>query len=176
MRQLPLILTAMLSMSAHAQDAVDPDPALAESVEQLRYAVGDWEVVTEFLDGDGGIVRSVPGSYRFSWVIEDRVVSGISELPSLGMRSALLFYVNEREKKIEMISVGRDGFLWIMNGPLGGETRYSQSFDAADGGRGQLRFTRYDVTPDRFESRMEISTDGGNTWVPGNHQVFERRR
>ena len=39
----------------------------------------------------------------------------------------------------------------------------------------RLRFTRYNVTPDRFESRMDYSTDGGATWTQGNHQVFVRR-
>jgi hypothetical protein len=38
----------------------------------------------------------------------------------------------------------------------------------------QLRFTRFNVTDDRFESRMEVSTDGGSSWRPGNHQVFKR--
>ena len=43
-----------------------------------------------------------------------------------------------------------------------------------DGRRMQLRFTRSDVEQDRFESRMEISMDGGATWRRGNHQVFVR--
>ena len=38
----------------------------------------------------------------------------------------------------------------------------------------QLRFTRFAVTPDRFESRMEVSLDGGESWKPGNHQLFVR--
>jgi CubicO group peptidase (beta-lactamase class C family) len=44
----------------------------------------------------------------------------------------------------------------------------------SDGSTLQLRFTRYNVEPDRFESRMESSTDGGATWTQGNHQVFVR--
>jgi len=39
----------------------------------------------------------------------------------------------------------------------------------------RLRFTRYNVSQDRFESRMDYSTDGGATWTQGNHQVFVRR-
>ncbi|MCP4203577.1 MAG: hypothetical protein GY769_16785 [bacterium] len=44
-----------------------------------------------------------------------------------------------------------------------------------DGSTIQLRFTHYNVEPDRFESKMEITRDGGETWVPGNHQVLTRQ-
>lgn len=37
-----------------------------------------------------------------------------------------------------------------------------------------MRFTRYDVQPDSFRSRMELSTDGGSTWRLGNRQQFTR--
>jgi hypothetical protein len=43
-----------------------------------------------------------------------------------------------------------------------------------DGSRMQLRYTRFNVTPDRFESRMEVSRDGGASWKPDHHQVFRR--
>jgi hypothetical protein len=73
-----------------------------------------------------------------------------------------------------MVAVGPDGRLWIMTGPLGGDTRYSQEYEDSGGGTGQLRFTRYNVTEDGFESKMEYTDDGGETWKPGNHQVFRR--
>jgi hypothetical protein len=72
-----------------------------------------------------------------------------------------------------MVSVGRDGMLWTMSGPLGGETRTTQEFTTATG-TAQLRFTRYNVADDSFESRMEYTEDGGKSWKPGNHQVFRR--
>lgn len=155
--------------------AEDPEEArLAEAVEQLRTAAGRWNVVTEFLDPDGSVARTVEGTYEFAWVVPDRVLTGTSDQPSLGQRSGLLFYVNEREMTLEMVSVGADGRLWVMKGPVGSETRYSQSFTSRDGVESRLRFTRFAVERDRFESRMEITRDGGKTWVPGNHQVFRR--
>jgi hypothetical protein len=75
-----------------------------------------------------------------------------------------------------MVSVGKDGHLWVMTGPAGSEIRTTSDAPMSDGSKMRLRFTRYNVTPDRFESKMEISTDSGATWVPGNHQVFARRR
>ena len=81
--------------------------------------------------------------------------------------------VTPSKRTIGMVSVGADGMLWIMTGPLGGEQRMSQEYTTANG-TGRLRFTRFNVSPDTFESRMEYTEDGGTTWKPGNHQLFTR--
>jgi hypothetical protein len=154
--------------------AQQSDEELAYSVAELRHSVGDWDVVTEFLANDGSIQQSVEGTYSFAWVVEDRVTTGTNAIPALELRSGILFYVNESKRIIEMVAVGPDGRLWIMTGPLGSDTRYSQEYDDTSGGVGQLRFTRYNVSGDGFESKMEYTDDGGKTWNPGNHQVFRR--
>ncbi|MCB1578347.1 MAG: hypothetical protein KDI81_13745 [Xanthomonadales bacterium] len=152
----------------------DGDEALQRSVEQLRTSIGHWHVVTEFLDEDGSVAKSVNGSYRFEWVVPDRVVSGRSDIPELKQSAGILFYVNEKDRLIEMVSVAADGRLWIMRGALGDEVRTTPEYKTRDGGSGQLRFTRFNVAEDSFESRMEYSEDGGKTWKPGNHQTFRR--
>lgn len=149
---------------------------LALSIEHLRGVAGRWSVVTKFLNEDGTVARSADGGYQFDWVVPDRVLSGRSDIPSMKMNSGILFYVNEKKMTIEMVSVGADGYLWIMTGAVGEETRYSQSFKSTDGKNNQLRFTRFNVTVDGFESRMEYTQDGGKTWLPGNHQVFTRQK
>lgn len=156
-------------------EAQAEDSPLERSVQELRHAVGTWSVTNEQLNEDGSVAQSAQGSYEFEWVIEDRVLQGRSAIPDLGRRGAILFYVREATGEIEMVSVGDDGRLWVMTGPLGGDTRYTQVFETQSGGEGQLRFTRYNVTDNRFESRMEWTEDGGETWKPGNHQVFVRK-
>jgi hypothetical protein len=148
--------------------------SLQHSIEQLRSTVGYWNVATEFLMPDGSVAKTVDGTYEFSWVVPDRVVSGRSEIPELQQVSAILFYINEAQKTIEMVSVGSDGRLWVMTGPLGQEVRTTKEFPTASGAKGMLRFTRFNIAPDRFESRMEYTEDGGVSWKPGNHQVFRR--
>lgn len=153
---------------------VHEDEAMERSVAQLRHAAGRWEVTTEFLDEDGTVSRSVDGIYEFRWIVPDRVLSGRSEIPELRQAVGLLFYIDQAEREIEMVSVGPDGKLWVMSGPLGGEQRFSQEFETAEDNTARLRFTRFNVSDDAFESRMDFTEDGGETWTPGNHQVFRR--
>ncbi|OGF03954.1 MAG: hypothetical protein A2W00_14520 [Candidatus Eisenbacteria bacterium RBG_16_71_46] len=156
------VLLLVLIAQSHVALAKDlPDStALQQSVEQLRAAVGRWEVVTEYLNEDGSVAKAVSGSYEFSWIVPDRVVAGKSEIPELKQTSGILFYINQAKQHIEMAAVGADGRLWIMTGPLGGEERLSQEYQTVEGGTGRLRFTRYNVSPDAFESRMEYTEDG----------------
>lgn len=178
-QEVPMMLRRCLSIAAlgvtPALNAQVPDgAALQHSIEQLRHSIGRWSVVTEFLKEDGSVARSAAGSYEFSWVVPDRVVSGKSEIPELKRASGILFYIREARREIEMVSVGADGMLWTMTGPLGGEERTSQQYKTDTGGAGRLRFTRSNVSQDSFESRMEYSEDGGRTWKPGNRQRFTR--
>ena len=118
---------------------------------------GVWSVKTEFLNEDGSIVKAANGTYRFTWVVPDRVLSGQAEIPELKQSSGILFYVNEKKLTIEMTSVGADGNLWVMSGAAGEETRTTPPFRSADGKQTQLRFIRYNVKPDSFESKMEYT-------------------
>lgn len=171
---LILASVGLLGTGAGSAQEQDHDLAMQHSVEQLRAVVGRWEVVTEFLMQDGSIAKSVRGTYSFEWVVPDRVVAGRSEIPELQQAAGILFYINTAERLIEMVSVGSDGHLWIMTGALGGEERLSQPYKAADGLTRQLRFTRFNASQESFESRMEYTDDGGNSWKPGNHQTFVR--
>ena len=177
MPRLPHILPVALLLLANplaAQQSL-ADEALAHSVDQLRASIGTWDVETSFVSPDGSVGRVVAGTYEFSWVVPDRVVSGRSAIPSLAQAAGILFYIREQTREIEMVSVGTDGRLWVMTGPLGSEVRQTPEYETPDGGTGALRFTRFNVQPDSFESKKEYTSDGGRTWTQGNHQSFRRR-
>ncbi|MCI0390860.1 MAG: hypothetical protein MOB07_19110 [Acidobacteria bacterium] len=168
---LPLTFGAVASPPD--QPTANPN-GLTKAIQELQHAHGMWAVTTEFLKPDGAVARTVKGTYRFSWIIPDRVLAGQTDIPELKQTSGILFYLNERRKLIEMASVGGDGNLWVMTGVAGSDIRTTKPFPTADGKTSQLRFTRYNVKPDSFESKMEYTEDGGKTWLPGNHQVFRR--
>lgn len=157
----------LLVFSAAPASAEKPAPG----VEELRHIIGEWRVETNFLNPDQSVRATVPGTYRFNWLTEDKTVQGRSELEGLGV-SGILFFLSD--KSIEMVSVGPDGMLWRMRGEAGGNIRTTPNVTMPDGSTLMLRFTRSNVEPDRFESRMHVSTDGGVSWIPGNHQIFSR--
>lgn len=144
-----------------------PTPAFERALAELQHIHGLWNATTEMLRPDGTVARTVKGTYRFEWVVPGRVLTGRSEVPELQQVSALLFYVNEEKQISEMVSVGADGNLFIMTGAAGSDVR-------ATAAPPRLRFTRFNVTADRFESKMEVSADNGATWQPANHQIFVR--
>lgn len=157
-----------------AAQSSDPPQPSDHAVEELRHVIGAWNVQTEFIGPDGGVTQTVEGSYAFEWVLPDRIVSGVSTMPALNQTSAILFFLRPSRGEIEMMSVGADGHVWRMIGPDEGPTRTTPDTPMADGSTMMLRFTRHDVTPNSFRSRMEISVDGGTTWRTGNRQHFTR--
>ena len=170
------VLSLLLAINCAAAESAITQNKLQASIQELRDSIGSWNVQTDFLQADGTIANSLQGTYTFSWVVEDRVISGQSTLPSINQASAILFYVNEQKQQIEMVSVGADGRLWIMRGPLGGNQRETAPYKNAQGQMQQLRFTRFNNQKDAFESKMEYTVDGGTTWIQGNHQYFKRAR
>ena len=173
LRRYSTALFSLLAMPL-AEASEITSSSLATAVQQLRHSVGVWEVTTTQFDDSGEVKRVGSGTYRFDWVVPDRVLSGRSDMPEWKQSAGMLFYVNPERSTIEMTSVGPDGQLWVMTGPAGSETRTTPPTPLADGRKLQLRFTRFNVSPNCFESRMEASYDGGASWRPGNHQMFRR--
>jgi hypothetical protein len=174
MKKWPAV-AALLLIAAGPLRAEEPARA-APALEQLRYVIGTWDVRTEFLSPDGSVARAVDGSYEFEWVIPDRLARGTSRIPAMEQVSAILFYLRPATHEVEMVSVGKDGDLWVMTGKDNEEVRTTADRAMADGSKMRLRFTRYDVQSARFQSKMEYSIDGGKSWTQGNRQIFVRHK
>lgn len=157
-----------------AEGAEMAPPSLASAVQQLRQAAGHWNVTTTRYGDNGAVAGVASGTWHFDWVVLDRVLSGRAAIPDWKQTAGMLFYVNERQSTLEMASVGADGQLLVMSGAAGTETRTTAAIPLADGRQMLQRFTRYGIATDRFESRMETSTDGGVSWKLGHHQLFVR--
>ena len=173
-----LAMASVMSTAALAQAPERQIPTQMETVappvEQLRHAIGEWMVETDFIGPDGKIQGTVEGHYKFKWVLRDKIVSGVSEIPAMKQTSAIFFFHRPASNTIEMSSVGPDGKLWRMIGPDDSETRTTPDEIMPDGSKLMLRFTRHSVMPDSFGSTMELSTDSGESWRIGNHQRFVR--
>ncbi len=169
------IFILLLSTPPALAQAAPPPTPNPVAVEQLRHAIGTWDAETDFFGPDGALLGTGKGTYIFQWVIEDRIVSGVTTIPAWNQTAAILFFLRPKDGEIEMASVGADGMLWRMIGPDDSEVRTTPNVTMDDGTTMMLRFTRHSVTPDSFESTMEISADGGATWRLGNRQRFVRQ-
>jgi hypothetical protein len=172
MRLLPALLSLLILPLAEATEA--PPPEQSAAVQQLRQAAGRWNVTTTRYAENGAVTGVASGTWSFDWVVPDRVLSGKAVIPDWNQSAGMLFYLNERLFTLEMAQVGADGQLIVMSGPAGTESRSTPVLALPDGRRLVQRHTRYRVTADRFESRMETSYDGGQSWKPGYHQLFVR--
>ncbi|MEP2987731.1 MAG: hypothetical protein ABJN65_16820 [Parasphingorhabdus sp.] len=172
-----LAVSAVLSgTGTYAQDTSPENSTTVLAKKQLRHIIGDWNVETDYIGGDGEVLGTVSGRYSFRWIVEDKIVSGVSNLPSLGQKAAILFFHNAQDQKVEMSSVGQDGRLWRMIGTEESEVRTTANETMPGGKTLMLRFTRHGVKPGKFESTMELSNDAGITWRVGNQQRFVRSK
>lgn len=172
MKLLVAFLSCMVLPLAEAAEAAPPE--LSTAVQQLRQAAGRWNVTTTRYAENGAVAGVATGTWSFDWVVPDRVLSGKAVIPDWGQSEGMLFYLNERRFTLEMAQVGADGQLVVMSGPAGTETRSTPLVALPDGRKMVQRHTRYRVTADRFESRVETSYDGGQSWKPGYHRLFVR--
>jgi len=172
MKLLVAFLSFLVLPLAHATEAAPPE--LSTAVQQLRQAAGRWNVTTTRYAENGAVSGVASGTWSFDWVVPDRVLSGKAVIPDWNQSAGMLFYLNERLVTLEMAQVGSDGQLVVMSGPAGTESRSTPVVALPDGRRMVQRHTRFRVSVDRFESRMETSYDGGQNWKPGYHQLFVR--
>lgn len=172
MKLLVAFLSFLVVPLAQATDAAPPE--LSTAVQQLRQAAGRWNVTTTRFSDTGAVTAVATGTWSFDWVVPDRVLSGKAVIPDWNQSEGMLFYLNERLITLEMAQVGANGQLLVMSGPAGAESRSTPVVALPDGRKMVQRHTRYRVSADRFESRMETSYDGGQSWKPGYHQLFVR--
>lgn len=166
------VLSFLALPLAHAT-VLEPSE-LDAAVEQLRQAAGRWSVTTTRYADNGSVAAVATGTWSFDWVVPDRVLSGRSVIPDWSQSAGMLFYLNERFFTLEMAQVGSDGQLVVLSGPASAASRKTAAIALPDGRRMVQRHTRYGVTPDKFEAKLETSYDGGQSWKLGYHQLFVR--
>jgi len=172
--RLPAFLLSFLVLPAAGAAELAP-PALATAVQQLRQAAGRWNVTTTRYADNGAVAAVATGTWSFDWVVPDRVLTGRAVIPDWNQSAGMLFYLNQRMYTLEMAQVGADGQLLVMTGAAGTETRTTEEIPLPDGRHMMQRHTRFKVTPNRFEAKLETSYDGGQSWKPGMHQLFVRQ-
>lgn len=180
-RPLLMCLTAAVSASdvAIAQSALlgslpASGPAVSDSAHQL-YAplLGDWDVkVTDHLPD--GTSHTGTGEWHFAWVLEGRAIQDVWISPRRGERQsiALAPTFNRYGTTVRYYDPAIDAWRLTWINParnyvatLVGRARGKEILQEGGGDEGgKLRWTFYDVTPNSFAWRGEVSMDSGRTW------------
>jgi len=150
---------------------VGPDGvAYVFSSEMTRPADGEYRILTRYRDGEAWKdmwtrhFRRTPSASADapSPAGPEALATGVSQLRQVVGQWDVVTTQYAEDGSIARVMPGTYSFEWVVpDRVLSGRSR-------------QLRFTRFNIGPDRFESRMEVCMDDGRTWRPGNHQVFTR--
>ena len=154
-----------------------PDPALREKLMLFGRLVGDWTGEAVFIEPDGREVRGGRGEVHFNWILDGRAIQDVwmVEDPKLGRMvpagSTVRFY-DPREGLWRSVWVSPiQGAAIVFTGR---EVRDEVVLETDRGGGRRDRWIFFDIQPDSFGWRAEVSRDGGQTWVTNQRYHLER--
>lgn len=175
MRLTHLALVLALTAHSFAAGASAQLPDLpAEARKRLDHHVGEWNVRTEFLGRNGGVVRTSEATDTARYVIPGRVVELATVANEKIVSRAWMFY-NTTADEFTLTSVDPRGDHWVLTGGLDEYVITSAPRPHPRGGTLMIRFTHVNIELDSFEALMEMSRDGGETWFPRSRQYLTRQ-
>lgn len=169
------LLVTLLPGAPSAQDTAEPIAPLPEEARRrLEYAVGAWDVRTEFLDPEGRVQPIEESTHDARFSIPGRLVELTSVTPSSGRGKAWLFY-GMQDGLFYLTSVDQRGDLWVLTGGLDQYVLTSLPRPMEDGSMLTARLTYLNPTAGSYETLMDVSTNGGATWRTVFRQKITRR-
>ena len=137
-----------------------------QATELMRKDVGVWNARWEFLDGEGNIASEAKGTQTCKFVIADRVLQIIIDVPELDLQSVSHRFFKPADRLVHWLSVDKKGDFWeFIEDPI---TKMARSLPHLneDGTTSVLRFTSLRETDDESDVLMELSNNEGQNWVP----------
>ncbi len=157
------------------------DPRAPEALTQLAFMIGDWQITSEYVLEDGSTMEStarMTGRHTLGgFAVQTEAVHSALANPDLDIFVAShTFTVHPKSGKIVGIAINTLGNRKFNDGEFVGEDFVVIASGEMFGGGDYINRSRYyNITPNRFETRLETSEDGGETWRDGGYSsVFVR--
>lgn len=167
-------LLAALPASGLTQSADDAAP-VPDAMRRLQPLAGTWVADSvKFLDAEGE-VRRVSGARSRNRVYLDGLAfhhEGRLEQPEIETQG--WYYWDPEEDVLRMASVSSGGNYDEFTGRWDGDRLIMVTEPRAHYGGRIFRLITWDIRPDSFRERLEVSTDDGETWRVMNRQRFRR--
>ena len=155
--------------------AVQKQRLEAEALNILAQRIGVWDSRWEFMADDGAISRVLEGTEVSEFILDDRVVQGITTIPEINTVGRSLNYFHPVEGKLYFFSVNKTGDHWILTEEVGSGMMISHRHRQADGVERIIRFKTIRRTESEVDVLREDSVDGGATWAPVFMQYLKKR-
>ncbi len=156
-----------------------PDPAFREKLALFGRFVGDWTGEAVFVQPDGREVPGGKGEVHFNWILGGRAIQDV--------------WMYEDPKSRRMVPAGttvrfyhpeEDAWRSVWVSPMQGAVLAFTGREVDDeivletdagGGRWE-RWIFFEIRPDSFRWREEVSRDDGRTWSIQQRYHLERER
>ncbi len=139
--------------------------------------VGDWTGEAVFIHPDGREEPGGRGEVHFNWILEGRAIQDVwrYEDPKLGrMVSAgttVRFYHPEDDAWRSVWVSPIQGAVVVFTGR---EVHDEVVLESDRGGGRRERWVFFDIGPNSFRWRAEVSQDGGRTWAINQRYLLHR--
>lgn len=167
--------SALLLLVVAAVPCVAEEPVPPEALRRMEGILGTWDSTWNRLGPDGEVVASFEGTEDAAWAIEGRVVLLTTRVPSQSSHSKAFMYYSEIDQLFHLVSVDARGDLWHLTGGLDEFVLTSGPRRRPDGTEFFIRFTHDEADARHFSALMEMSFDGGATWIPATRQELVKR-
>lgn len=179
-RAIAAIAAVLISVTPPASAENGRHSQAPTELSALEFLVGDWELTTSFVQADGSRRQSsaeLHAEYAlggFGIVVEE--THGYALVAGGVFVSSVLYSVHPESRRI----VGAS------NNTLGNRKFYDltieaerivivQSGELFDGRRGYNRHTLFNITPDRYELRLDACREPGDDCQEGTYSYVARR-
>lgn len=155
-----------------ALNAPGPAPKVAGLADIFAPLLGSWDLDVVFFNPDGSVRRQAPGEWHFARVLEGRAIQDVWIVPPRAMRTAMDPAPGEYGTTLRFhdprINAWRCVWHGIVNGIVWPFTcrRIADELvlERLDEDGTLMHWVFFDIRPQGFQWRSEVSTDGGRHW------------
>ncbi|MFC2953864.1 hypothetical protein ACFOOP_18140 [Marinicaulis aureus] len=157
------------------------DPRAGEALAKLDFLVGDWSIKSTYSQADGSTVESqakMNSRYTMGgFAIEAESIHAFPRDPANNIFvSTHIFMAHPKTERIAAIAINTLGNRKFNDGEFIENDFVVVASGEMFGGSDHLELTRYtNISDSRFETRSEISEDGGATWRDGGYSAVYTR-
>ena len=171
-----LLITVWTAVSALAQEMPVGPP---EEMKQLAWLEGDWDVVMEFKEGDTVEVwTKSEGTCHYQYILGGGAMqmeykSEYMQMPFEGLGIECFDRETGHWQTVWLDNMGCR--VSVMTGRRGDGKSVYTGQDIWQGQKYMSRMSTFDETETSFNWTMEMSTDGGKTWVPNGRATYTKK-